>query len=122
MRINRTFQKMLESAEGQQVLALARRRRRELIAVASVNSAPVQILADDVAAILPTIVKPKPGHTETAAARRVRYRQRQFVGAVVGAVMDENGWQVKRQGGRIPSDNPVFSVGSTFRRKPERSQ
>lgn len=115
MRINRSFLKMLSSPEGQQVLRLARRRRRELRAVASVGRPPVQILADDAANILPGLRKPGPSQQETPAARRLRYRQRQFVGAVVGVAMDEIDWDVDRQGVRIPASNSVFSVGSTFR-------
>jgi hypothetical protein len=86
-------------------------------AVASVGRPPVQILAQDAASVLPGLRKPGPNQQETQAAKRLRDRQRQFVGAVVGAVMDEIGWDVDRQGVRIPPTNTVFAVGSTFRRR-----
>jgi len=108
MRINRSFLKMLSSPEGQQILALVRRKQGELIAEAGGRRPPVQILADDARNILPGLAKPRPDQHETHAAKRLRYRQRQFVGAVVGAEMAEIGWNVHRHGVRIPSSNAVF--------------
>jgi len=112
---------MLDSSEGQEVLARVRSIRRELMAFARESQPPVQILADDVRTILPGIAKPRPGQQETKTAMKLRYRQRQFVGAVVGMMMDDWGWEVDRQGARIPPRNTVFSTGSTFRPKPGRN-
>jgi hypothetical protein len=119
MRINRTFSKMLVSEEGKKLVAIVYEKQAELRGVAMAGKPPVQILAEDTIRLWPEIAKPRPEEKETPDARRRRDRLRQFVGAVVGMVMDENNWEVDRQGARIPPSNAVFSVGSTFRRQSE---
>lgn len=107
---------MLNSDKGQETLQEARNHDREMLAVNALGRPPVQVLTDAAVRIWGSaILKPKPGQPETLAAKRTGDRLRQFMGAVVGLVMEELSFDVSRQNVRIPPSNPVFSTGSTFK-------
>jgi hypothetical protein len=115
----RAFGDLNKSPEGQSVWALVRQPaiQANLIAAARLGRPSVEIIADDLIAIIPAIAKPKNPARETKQAKRIRDRWRRFAGAVVGAVMvDEMGWTIDRQRVRIPRTNSVFETGTTFKR------